>query len=50
MAAVTAIIPTRRITARLNLPHLAALHSTRLPLFFMGRWLLARLLAALRLP
>ena len=50
MAAVTAIIPTRRITARLDLPHLAALHSPRLPLFLIGRWLLTRLLAALRLP
>ena len=50
MAAVTAIIPTRRITARLDLPHLAALDSPRLPLFLIGRWLLTRLLAALRLP
>ena len=50
MAAVTAIIPARRITARLDLPHLAALHSPRLPLFLIGRWLLTRLLAALRLP
>ena len=50
MAAVTATIPTRRITARLDLPHLAALHSPRLPLFLIGRWLLTRLLAALRLP
>ena len=47
MAAVTATIPTRRITARLDLPHLAALHSPRLPLFLIGRWLLTRLLAAL---
>ena len=47
MAAVTATIPTRRITARLDLPHLAALHSPRLPLFLIGRWLLA---ALLRLP
>ena len=47
MAAVTATIPTRRITARLDLPHLAALHSPRLPLFLIGRWLLT---ALLRLP
>ena len=47
MAAVTATIPTRRITARLDLPHLAALYSPRLPLFLIGCWLLA---ALLRLP
>ena len=47
MAAVTAIIPARRITARLDLPHLAALDSPRLPLFLIGRWLLT---ALLRLP
>ena len=50
MAAVTATIPTRRITARLDLPHLAALHSPRLPLFLIGRWLLTWLAALLRLP
>jgi len=47
VAAVTATIPTRRITARLDLPHLAALYSPRLPLFLIGCWLLA---ALLRLP